>query len=218
LIPTHWARPVLTSTEMVAYIPQMRSVKGIVPVDTNGVLLEDPGNECSFWRELDEIYESRVGKGKSTPKSLLDRIDYQAGLSSQLCLESSSQWIVLYPKSADVMRAARLQSRNRVVSDTLYWLVSRDEHEAGYLVALLNAACLETAFRQCRESGRDFHLHPWRKVPIPRFNKDNDQHQRLAKLCEEAEKLAQEAASAALARKPSMGQVGISKAIRDAVY
>ncbi len=219
LMPAHWVRPVLTSTEMVAYIPQVRPVvKGIVPVDNNGALLEDPGNECSFWRELDEIYESRAGKGKSTPKSLLDRFDYQSALSSQHDPENTGGCIVLYPTSGDIMRAVRTRAGSEVATSTLYWVAVQDEEEAGYLVALLNAACLETAFRQCRESGRHFHLHPWRKVPIPCFNKDIDQHRRLAKLCEEAEKLAQEASSEVLAGKPGMSQVGISKAIRAAVH
>ncbi len=218
LMPAHWVRPVLTSTEMVAYIPPVRPVKGIVPVDTKGFLLENPGNKCSFWRELDEIYESRAGKGKSTPKALLKQFDFQSKLSAQLDSENTNGWIVLYPTSGDIMRAARITAGNFVVSSKLYWMAVRDKEEAGYLVALLNAACLVTAFRQCRESGRDFHLHPWWKVPIPCFNKDIDQHRRLAKLCEEAEKLAQEAASEVLAGKPGMSQVGISKAIRAAVH
>ena len=218
VMPANWVRPVLTSTEMVSYIPQVRSENGIVPVDNKGKLLEDPGNECSFWRVLDEIYESRAGKGKSTPKTLLRQFDFQSKLSAQLGSENTGGWIVLYPTSGDIMRAARTRAGIEVVSSKLYWMAVRDKEEAGYLVALLNAACLETAFRQCRDSGRDFHLHPWRKVPIPRYDRGNDRHRRLAKLCEEAEKLAQEAASEALVGKAGMSQVGISKAIRAAVH
>ena len=43
--------------------------------------------------------------------------------------------------------------------------------EAAYLKILLNAGCLQQTFADARASGRDFHLQPWRKVPIPRYDK-----------------------------------------------
>ncbi len=90
--------------------------------------------------------------------------------------------------------------------------------EAGFLVTLLNAACLNRAFSDSKESGRHFQLHPWRKIPIPKFDQCNRQHGHLAELCTKAEELAQMVAKNTLERKPKIGQVGISKAIRNELY
>ena len=65
------------------------------------------------------------------------------------------------------MRAARTHVGNGVADDTLYWYQAPTSAEAAYLTVLLNTNCLQHAFTSSKESGRDFHLHPWRKVPIP---------------------------------------------------
>ena len=107
-IPLNWVRPVLTSKQMMPYIPALRLTQAIVPVDENGEIHPDPGTVCSFWRELDEIYGHRAGIGKATPKVLLQRFDYQSMLSIQLKDSKSGGWRVLYPTSGDNMRSARL--------------------------------------------------------------------------------------------------------------
>ena len=86
------------------------------------------------------------------------------------------------------MRAARTHAGTAVVDATLYWFVVATEAEAGYLTTLLNANCLRRAFAESKESGRDFHLHSWRKVPIPSYDKRNNRHRELADLCGPVEK------------------------------
>ena len=125
--------------------------------------------------------------------------------------------MVLYPASGDLMRAARTRAGVAVVNAKLYWLIVRSEAEAGYLVALLNARCLRRAFAESKESGRDFHLHPWRKVPIPRYDAKVREHRRLAELCATVERVVERRVDAELERRPGLGQPGLSAAAREAV-
>lgn len=107
------------------------------------------------------------------------------------------------------MRAARNVPRSGVVDNGLYWHVASSEQEAGYPITLLNAPCLDRAFRESRDCGRDFELYPWRRVPIPRFEPKDDRHERLADLCSEAESTAGEIRDLF----PNSGQVKVSKEI-----
>lgn len=48
----------------------------------------------------------------------------------------------------------------------LFWAVFESSAEAAFVTSVLNASFLRRAFVACRESGRDFHLHPWSKGPF----------------------------------------------------
>jgi len=217
LVPGHWICPILTSSQMIAFIPSIRETRGIIPTDDRGQLLGNPGKACSFWSELDEIYGHHAGKGRSTPKTLLTQFDFQSKLSSQLNANRTLPWTVLHPSSGDVMRGSRIGTGQGIADSTLFWLTVGSREEAGYLVALLNSASLKDAFRQSRDSGRHFQLHPWRKVPIPPYDARNAEHRRLAELCSLAEEMALQVASERLAEKPDTGQVGLSGAIRESL-
>ena len=80
---------------------------------------------------------------------------------------------------------------------------------------MLNAPCLRRAFFESRDSGRDFHLHPWRRVPIPRFDGDNSQHAKLADLCGVAEDAATAAVRRCINEESSATQMKLSNAVRD---
>ena len=191
--------------------------EAIIPVGSDGELTDAPGRACPFWRKLDEIYDAHKGKGGGTPGSLIGQFDYSRALSSQPLRPQRGRRMVLYPASADIMRAARTHAGVAVVDSTLYWVTVQSEAEAGYLVALLNAGCLRRAFFESKESGRHFHLHPWRKVPIPRFDKRIRKHSRLAELCTAAERIVASRVRAELVERPKLGQPGLSKAAREAL-
>ena len=167
------------------------TIKAIIPLDAAGSLLARRDIEEDDWWLLDELYRSHAGTGKQTPQTLLDQIDYQRKLSVQLPLRPETQRkLVLYPKSGDVMRAARRRAGHAVIDHGLYWYRARNSGEAAYLTILLNAGCLQQTYADARESGRDFHLQPWRKVPIPRYDKSVALHGKIAALCTRAEKIA----------------------------
>lgn len=214
-IPKRWLSKLYRSPDMLPFVASARETLAIIPVDKQGRLDLDSAQEEFGWVELDEIYRKRRGSGQNTPKTLADRLDYGRGLSTQPRNQTSSRRMVLYPKSGDVMRAARTQAGGGFADDTLYWHVARSTDEAGYLAALLNAPCLQRAFIESRESGRHFDLHPWRKVPIPRYDGKNKWHVGLAELCERAEKAAQVTAEKVKERFPNAGQLKLSNAVRE---
>lgn len=213
-ISVRWWRRLYRSVDMMPFIAALDETRVIVPLDEQGTLLETPENEDDCWKYLDEIYSTYAGKGRGTPKTLIRQIDFARKLSSQIGIDAVDRRMVLYPKSGDIMRAARTRPGTGFVNDSLYWGVAGTEAEAGYLACLLNAPCLVRAFLEARSSGRDFHLHPWRNVPIPRFDSDNPVHIELADLCWEAEDVALEMAQGVRKHRPGAGQVAISKAIR----
>ena len=216
-VPAKWVRPMHTSPDMLPYKAIREPPCAIIPIAANGELHNKPGDECRFWSELNELYDVHKGRGRQTPRTLIDQFDYAGKLSAQPTRQQRGRRMVLYPSSADIMRAARTHAGVAVVDATLYWLVASTEAEAGYLVALLNARCLRRAFSECRESGRDFHLHPWRKVPIPRYDRSDERHTRLAKLCATAERVVERRVAEKLAERPDLKQQGLSVAARQAV-
>ncbi|MDE0627760.1 MAG: N-6 DNA methylase [Bryobacterales bacterium] len=211
-IPSCWLSRLYRSRELLAYSISPRKVQAIIPRKKSGELALESAEKEYGWEQLNRLWQRHRTKGTSIPDSLAERIDFNGRLSVQPEISSQSQakTLVLYPASGDIMRAARAGSRSGIVSDTLYWHVAGSEAEAQYLVALLNAPCLKRAFRKARKSGRHFHQHPWRKVPIPRFNVQDKHHMRLAKLCSEAEAEALRVRD----RFPGKGQVKVSKEIR----
>ncbi len=146
----------------------------------------------SAWEVLDEAWRTHRSRGQRTPRTLAERVDFNGGLSAQSDAQASGRYRVLYPASGDIMRAARVPGGNGVVDFSLYWLLAESPDEASYLTAILNAPCLSRAFAASRESGRAFHLHPFRKVPVPRFDSRNTRHAELARLCREAEAVAEQ--------------------------
>ena len=216
-VPAVWVRPVHTSRDLLPYVASKEPPHAIIPIDMDGKIHSEPGDDCQFWMELDEIYDAHKGHGQGTPETLIKRFNYAAGLSRQPLKAQRGRSMVLYPTSADIMRAARSHAGMAVVDASLYWTQVDSEAEAGFLVALLNARCLRRAFSECRESGRHFHLHPWRKVPIPRYDGRIRKHRRLAELCSAAEKIAARRVEDELKERPTLGQQGLSQTIRAAL-
>ncbi len=215
-IPARWKRPLWRSEDLYPFFVREPAFHAIIPVDENGQLDPAPEQTAAFWRQLDEIYETHAGKGKDTPKTLLDRIDFQRILQKQLVLpRNRARRLVLHPGSGDIMRAARKTPHGTIIDSTLFRYLAATANEAAYLVCILNAPCLRQAFSESRESGRDFNLHPWRKVPIARYDKNNPRHARMAALCPELEKIAAAVVAEELEKNPQAGQVKASSAVRE---
>ena len=207
-IPQEWLSRLYLSRDMLPFIDSLGTTQAIIPLDLDSALDE------LAWESLDEIYRRHRGRGRSTPKTLARQIDFAGKLSSQPRHRASERSMVLYPKSGDIMRAARTQAGGGFVDHSLYWLVAGSADEAAYLTALLNAPCLERAFAESRKSGRDFHQHPWRKVPIPKYNAGDSSHVKLARLCGRAEGVAEAAAAQAKGKFPAAGRTKLSQVVR----
>ena len=215
-VPKQWLIDVFTSNTVLSFAA--RSMTAIIPVDAGGDLLEETEINEKGWLLLNDLYTAHAGAGKNTPQTLLRRIDYHGELAAQLPLRPrTSRNFVLCPTSGDIMRAARARSGEAVADSTLYWYRTRTSREAGYLTVLLNTNCLQHAYTSARESGRHFHLHPWRKVPIPRYDATVPLHREIAELCTQAEKVAARTVNAELEAARGRGQPSVSKAVRDAL-
>ena len=107
------------------------------------------------------------------------------------------------------MRAARC--KDMLIEHGCYRVATRSPEEAAFLVALLNADCLQEAFRHSCETDRHFDTHFWRKVPLPRLNPKRQDHQDVVQLALKCEQEAQAWLETASASK---GQNTLSKGIR----
>ena len=171
-VPKDWLRPLLESSDLFPFGVAADLSRAIIPTGRDGRILVHPATASAFWGQLERLYEEFRGKGKGTPQSLSARIDYGKALSTQL-ERTGGAWqrkrLVLYPKSGDIMRAARVVPGNTVFGDTVYYWKASSDGEAAFLVGILNAPALRRAFSESRTSGRDFHKNPWRSVPVPRI-------------------------------------------------
>ena len=215
-VPAAWVRDLIVSKAVIPYAVSPHGLlRAVIPVDRTGALEHAPEKKSGFWQEMEDIYGQHRGEGSNTPKTLLARMDYGAQLSAQLEVRKGSRKMVVYPSSGDIMRACRIRPGERIVDSTLYRYVAGSAPEAAYLVGLMNAACLLDAFSQSRESGRDFHLHPWRAMPIPKFDRKKADHLTLARLAERAERLVESWLSDLEDKGTKFGQVALSTRARE---
>lgn len=223
-IPQDWLLPYIPSEDMLPFSlrPGGRQ-QAIIPVGEDGKLLDlVAATQNDDWSRLNEIYIENKGKGKTTPQTLINQLNYHSKLSHQLPLvreiTEKDQLGVLYPASGDNMRGCRYQENTVVIDTKLYYAKLVKSEEAAYLVSLLNAPSLALAFRESRSSNRDFHKTPWECVPIPEFDPDNKLHLELAGLTVEAETataiILQEIQNDKKRTKPLRNQDALSKRIR----
>ena len=105
LVPEYWIWEVHTSPDMLPFVAKREPPRAIIPVDADGSLQPEPGRTSKFWSELDEIWDAERTRGRSTPDTLMGRLDFSSALSSQHLKPQRGRRMVLYPSSADIMRA-----------------------------------------------------------------------------------------------------------------
>ena len=156
----------------------------IAPFAADGSGLEDalPRDAGSddfrlYWDNADRDW--RDGSSGRPPYTLLDQVDYQSKLSSQIG-NTNYAYRVVYRKSGSWLEAAVVNA-NLVIDGTLYWFTSDNPDESHYLSAVFNAGSLADFFKEAgRVSDRDFHTGPVRNLPIPAYDPNNKHHVNLA--------------------------------------
>lgn len=130
-----------------------------------------------YWDKADRDW--RDFSGPRPPLTLLDQVDYQAKLSSQLGNRLGRHKVV-YRKSGAWLESSVIDS-SLIADGTLYWYSSAESRELYYLSAVFNALSLADFFNKSgRLSDRDFHTGPVKNLPIPRFNANSKHHANLA--------------------------------------
>ncbi len=188
IVPTSYIHKLCKSQDFYPFMISKNISNVIIPTDNQGILEECPVQSSDLWKRLDKIYRKR--KGRKSPKTLLGCINYQRKISTQLESMDNLQVQVIYSAAGDHMRSTRyFPSRDNpiILGEGCYFGRFLSDQEAAYIVSILNSPCLENAFVESRRSNRHFHTHIWEYLPIPQFDRQNSDHNRLAELCEEAE-------------------------------
>lgn len=186
VVPEHWIRDAVFGRNLLPYRLTDRLTSVVMPLDDTGTAFYTArGNE--YWNKAEQLYQSHRSRGKTTPGTLLDRLDKNKALSEQLGKREGH--LVAYNSSGARLCAARAEWP-LLVEHTLYYIAVRSGDEASFLTAILNADALQGAFEHSKHSARHFMAHFWRKIPIPRYDHGNELHQQLSKMCARAETLA----------------------------
>ena len=221
MVPAHWLLPVLQGSDLCPfYFPSTKFLAtAIVPLRRGGKTLLGLEEACAHesYAAVSEIYCKYRGRGKGTPKTLLQQINHLSKLSRQLPVIDGAKAgrFVCYKKAGSRMGAAR-QLAGTVINDTLYRMETSCENEALYITSLLNAPSLSDAYKEVRTSDRDFHTRPWEKIPIARFDPEDKSHMRLAKLGKQAEHFA--AREARLIMSKGWGSIKREKVMWEALH
>ena len=129
-----------------------------------------------YWDKAD--YDWRQYSGPRPPLTLLDQVDYQGKLSSQL--GNTHDQKIIYQRSGSWLMAS-VTAAQIIADGTLNWYVSENSDELHYLSAVFNAAVLSDFFKDyCRASDRHFQMAPVQNLPIPKFDAANEHHVNLA--------------------------------------
>ncbi len=155
----------------------------IAPFSEDGRRLESglPQGEAAadfrvYWDNADRDW--RRLSGPRPPHTLLDQVDYQGKLSSQLC--NTEHCKVIYQRSGSWLISA-VAPPGIVIDGTLNWYASGDGNELYYLSAVFNAPALADFFKKCcRLSDRHFQMGPIENLPIPAFDAGNEHHSNLS--------------------------------------
>ena len=210
-VPSRWIREAAFATSLFPFTLRKNMARAVLPISDDGDCDADAEN-VGYWVNAESVYKDGRGIGGNTPKTLWGRMNFQNGLARQTAFDGSGEGRrkVLYNKSGRIgLRAARV-SPDVIAENTLYYLTCQTETEAAYIVALLNADCLQEAYRQSQKTRRHFDHHFWRAVPIPKYDPRDETHLALAQLCIEAES----ASTAARDALPAgAGQIKISASI-----
>lgn len=178
-VPNRWVNSAVFSTDLVPFFVSSEKSRVLIPLKSNGVDFDTKRDDARWcWKSFDYQYQKNRGKGTSTPKNLLDQIDFQGKLTSQI-RRNQNKFMVVYVTSGANMAAVACKS-NHIVESSLYWVSCVSKQESHFLAAILNSDALARALRESRKSDRHFHTHLWYEIPIPRFNTNNPIHKNLA--------------------------------------
>jgi SAM-dependent methyltransferase len=149
----------------------------------------------ALWRE-----KKKVGTGENVYQWL----DYMRKLTSQ---HPAGYYTVLYSRMGTNLACTvvnpevnlevmGLTATGFVAEWTSYFYQTKNEKEAHYLCAFLNSSYVDQAIKPYQTKGawgeRDISRTPFEVISIPRFNPQDERHQKLAKLSQEChQKVAQ---------------------------
>ncbi len=187
-----FARPVHLGETLLPF-RMLTPITFVLPITQDALLTseqieENPGLD-DWGRKAEATWEKH--KTKTDQSSLVERINYFNQLESQLPVATHR---VVYSASGNSLAAARIGERESVIEHKLYWSAVSGVDEARYLVAILNSQTVLDRVKPLQAIGlfgpRDFDKNVF-SVNVPIFDSDDGDHQKLVKLAERAEKIAE---------------------------
>lgn len=156
---------------------------------------------AQWLRSAEELWQ-RYAKVSQRVETIYDRLDFSRCLTRQ---KPSGCYKVLYNSqgthicSCVVDTSAitaenfySLQVRGFIAENVTYWFETVNQGEANYLCAVLNAPFVDQTIKPYQTKGqfgaqrgggeRHIHRRPFEVLPIPKFDKSNQRHRKLAEL------------------------------------
>jgi len=193
IVETTFIRPVYVGDNVLPY-RLLEPQHAVIPWDGQQLLagdsdrIDDYPGLAAWWRPAEETWNAHRSSDRLT---LLQRLDYQRGLSQQF---PQPPHRVVYSASGMYLAAARLSDTQAIVEHGLYWASVSGVDEARYLTTILNSDVLTQLVRPLQARGehnpRHFDKYVF-QVPIPLYDQNIPAHRRLVQLAERAEQLSQ---------------------------
>ena len=215
-VPAGWVKQCLFGRDLYPYCAPT-STPCVIPMTGDG-RWSPQRRKVKFWNDMSGIYAAHRGGGKATPRTLEDNLDFQGKLTSQF---SARPPFLVYNKVGSRVYAAAV-AEWAIVENGLYRVPCLSEDEAHFLSGLLNADALQHALSRTKENDNNYDTYLWKKVPVPRYDRTDGRHRRLAALARGAQKTALGACNTGSAARRSdalrlLRDAGISAGIDDAV-
>lgn len=135
------------------------------------------------------------GRKERSPKDIYSRLDYQHLLT---CQHTTGYYTVVYNRAGTNLASCvispklsktELPVRGFAADADTYYYQTKDDMEAHYLSAFLNAPYVDDAIKPHQTRGqwgeRDIHRRPFEVVSIPKFDPKDKSHQKLAEISKE---------------------------------
>lgn len=194
----------LLSTDLIPFghlgfrlvaLPILPQNKGYQILDAGTARKEGFAYLAKWLEKVEEEWVKKRG-AKAENLSALECLDYRKKLTSQK--PGATYWIT-YIKSGTNLTASLVENRpikfaingqevpvqGFVAENVTFYMETSDREEASYLVAVLNSPTIDEMIKPMQSRGlwgpRDIHKKVL-ELPIPKFEAENPQHQRLSAL------------------------------------
>lgn len=203
--------------ESIAPFRILKPVETVLPI-TKGHLMDQPAIDrnpglAQWWKAANTEWDGyKSGQNRARDITLMQQADHMSKLTRQL---GGAKHRVLYSKSGNTLAAVRTADPDQIIDHLLYWVPARNEPEAVFLTAILNAPSVTAAVAQYQSRGlfgaRHFDKYVW-LLPIPQYDGKLALHESILDLGRHAEKV-----SAAVDIPTSAGFQAARRLIRQAL-